>query len=247
MNYNKFAYLYDELMIDAPYNQWVSFVLEITERIGSSKNRVLDLGCGTGNVAIPLSKQGINVTAVDLSEEMLYVAREKSENAGVAIQFFQQDMKELDGLGKFDVVLCLCDSINYLHDETDICQTFQKVYNHLNDNGLFIFDVHSVHKVDNVLAGNTFAHNGEDISYIWECFSGDEPFSVEHDLSFFVQNEQGLYERYDELHKQRTYPISVYEKGLSDLGFHIVSITGDFSLDELADDAERWFFVAKKG
>lgn len=242
MNYGKFAYLYDELMIDAPYDQWVSFVLNV---IKTSSGRILDVGCGTGNIAIPLAKKGLDVTAVDLSEEMLFVAQEKSERAGVKIQFFQQDMRELEGLGTFDTVISLCDAINYLKNETELLTTFQRVAEHLNENGLFVFDVHSIHKIDTIFTGNTFAHNGEEISYIWECFAGEEPHSVEHDLAFFVKDNEDLYERYDEFHQQRTYPLNTYKQALINAGFEILSITGDFSLEILNEDAERWFFVAK--
>lgn len=246
MNYGKFAYLYDELMTDAPYEQWVSFVLDIIKKTGNHHRQILDVGCGTGNIAIPLSKHGLQVTAVDLSEEMLFVAKEKSDAAGVNVQFFQQDMRELEGLGEFDVVISLCDCINYLNNEQEINSTFQRISHHLKKNGLFIFDVHSIHKVEEIFAGHTFAHNGEKISYIWECFAGEEEFSVDHDLSFFVENDEGLYERYDEFHKQRTYTIETYEKALKNSGFEVISITGDFSLETLEKNAERWFFVTKK-
>jgi ubiquinone/menaquinone biosynthesis C-methylase UbiE len=246
MNYGKFAYLYDELMTDAPYDQWVSFVLKVVNSNGLETGQILDVGCGTGNIAIPLSKKGLEVTAVDLSEEMLFVAQEKNEAAGTKVQFFQQDMRELEGLGRYDTIVSLCDSINYLNDEDELNATFSRVWEHLNDHGLFIFDVHSIHKIEKIFNGNTFAHNGEDISYIWECFAGVEPHSVEHDLSFFVRDKKGLYERYDEFHKQRTYPIEVYEQALQNAGFKIVTITGDFSFEVLNKDAERWFFVARK-
>lgn len=247
MSYEKFAYLYDELMIDAPYDQWVSFVLRTINQYSLPLNSsLLDLGCGTGNIAIPLSKVGLKVTAVDLSEEMLFVAKEKSEANEASIQFFQQDMRDLEGLGQFDVVVSLCDSLNYLHDELELQKTFQNVYQHLKNQGLFIFDVHSVYKVDEVFAGSTFAYNGEDISYIWECFSGDEDHTIEHELSFFVKNEVGLYERFDEVHKQRTYPLSIYKNSLEKTGFEVISITGDFSNDVLSERSERLFFIAKK-
>jgi SAM-dependent methyltransferase len=246
MNYGKFAYLYDELMIDAPYDLWVSFILKVMEANGINNGHILDVGCGTGNIAIPLSKKGLEVTAVDLSEEMLFVAKEKSETLKATVQFFQQDMRELEGLGTYDVVISLCDSINYLSDENELNTTFKRVATHLKEDGLFIFDVHSIHKIENILAGHTFAHNGEEISYIWECFSGEEPFTVEHDLSFFVLNDQGLYERYDEFHKQRTYHLEVFEQALHNAGFKVMSITGDYSLQTLNKDAERWFFVAQK-
>lgn len=246
MNYGKFAYLYDELMTDAPYEQWVSFVLDIIKKNGNHHRQILDVGCGTGNIAIPLSKHGLQVTAVDLSEEMLFVAKEKSDAAEAEVQFFQQDMRELEGLGEFDVVISLCDCINYLNNEQEMNATFQRISHHLKKNGLFIFDVHSIHKVEAIFTGHTFAHNAEEISYIWECFAGEEEFSVDHDLSFFVENDEGLYERYDEFHKQRTYSIETYEKALKNSGFEVISITGDFSLETLEKNAERWFFVTKK-
>ncbi|MCT8139651.1 class I SAM-dependent methyltransferase [Anaerobacillus sp. CMMVII] len=246
MNYGKFAYLYDELMKDAPYDQWVSFVLKILEMNHLNQGEILDLGCGTGNIAIPLSKHGFKLTAVDLSEEMLFIANEKSKVEGTTVQFYQQDMRELEGLGTFNTVVSLCDSLNYLKNEQEILTTFQRIADHLEDNGLFIFDVHSIYKVEEVFTGHTFAHNGEEIAYIWECFAGEPAYSVEHDLSFFVLNEQGFYERFDEFHQQRTYPINMYEQALHNAGFNLVSITGDFSLNELNEKAERWFFVAKK-
>ncbi len=246
MNYEKFAYLYDQLMVDAPYEEWVSFVLKVIEINEMDGQKLLDVGCGTGNIAIPLSKHGFSVTAVDLSEEMLFVAQQKSESEGTKVKFFQQDMRHLESLGLFDTAISLCDTINYLTDESDVVSTFQRVFEHLEQNGLFIFDVHSPFKINSMYKGNTYAYNGEDISYIWECFEGEKSDSVEHDLSFFVQTDEGLYERFDELHKQRTYPLSFYENALKESGFEILSITSDFSVETFSENAERWFFVAKK-
>ncbi|UTW69957.1 hypothetical protein KHA80_03850 [Anaerobacillus sp. HL2] len=90
-------------------------------------------------------------------------------------------------MGKFSTIICLCDSMNYLANEEEIKQTIARVYHHLAEDGIFIFDVHSIHKIDFIFKGSTFAHNGEEISYIWECFEGEEAHSVEHDLSFFVK------------------------------------------------------------
>lgn len=246
MNYEKFAYLYDELMSDAPYEQWVSFVLKIIKQTGITDRKLLDVGCGTGNTAIPLSEHGFEVTAVDLSDEMLIVAKEKSDAKGVNIRYFQQDMKELGGLGYFDVVISLCDSINYLSNEDEVETTFRRIYNHLNNNGIFVFDVHSIYKINEIFTGNTFADSGEEVAYIWECFRGDWDYSVEHELSFFIKNSADLYERFDELHKQRTYPIKFYKQALERAGFRLEQVTGDFSVDTLAEDSQRWFFVAKK-
>lgn len=247
MNYAKFAYLYDQLMSEAPYDQWVSFIIEaMTDNGISEKARVLDVGCGTGNISIPISKKGYDVTAVDLSSDMLMVAQQKNDQQKANVQFFQQDMRQLTGLGEFELIFCLCDSLNYLHEEGEIIETFQRVFEHVSEDGIFIFDVHSTYKMESIFLNNTFAYNGEEISYIWECFPGEEVYSVEHDLSFFVQTSIGMYERVDELHKQRTYPLSFYKQALEKIGFQIQSVSGDFEKDYLPNEAERWFFVVKK-
>jgi SAM-dependent methyltransferase len=246
MNYEKFAYMYDKLMSDAPYDQWVSFVLEVMKQNEIVNGKILDVGCGTGNIAIPLSELALAVTAVDLSAEMLMIAQAKSQEKQTDVKFFQQDMRELEGLGTFDVVISLCDSINYLNNQDEVATTFQGVYDHLNNSGIFIFDVHSIYKIDEIFRGNTFADSGEEIAYIWECFAGESDHSIEHELSFFMKNERGLYERFDELHKQRTYPIEVYKQALENTGFTVEQVTGDFSLATLPKNSLRWFFVAKK-
>ena len=78
----------------------------------------------------------------------------------------------------------------------------------------------------------TYAYNGEEISYIWQCFEGENPISVEHELTFFqLDHQTNQYNRYDELHIQRTFPIQQYEEWLINSGFDILSITADFTDD----------------
>ena len=75
------------------------------------------------------------------------------------------------------------------------------MYHHLKDDGIFLFDVHSTYKISHVFTKQTFADAEEHLSYIWNSFAGDLPNSVEHELSFFVLDEQtGKYDRFDELH-----------------------------------------------
>ena len=92
----------------------------------------------------------------------------------------------------------------------------------------------------------TFTHDEEDICYIWNCFQGDYPLSIEHELTFFVQDdESGKYDRYDEFHSQRTFPIEVYKNWLEASGLYVTDIFSDF-MDDLSSEAERIFFIAKK-
>ncbi|MFJ9383157.1 class I SAM-dependent DNA methyltransferase [Peribacillus sp. NPDC101481] len=247
MTYERFAYVYDELMKDAPYEKWLMILTAKLEQYGIGGRKVLDLACGTGEMTVELAQHGFEVTGVDLSDEMLLVANEKAVKLGLSIPLFQQNMAELEGLGQFDCVTIFCDSLNYLRDEEDIVKTFSRVHEHLKDGGLFFFDIHSIYKMEEIFSDNTFAVNGEEVSYIWDCFPGEEPYSVEHDLSFFVRDdESGLYDRFDELHYQRTYPVEQYKKWLEQAGFTVSEILADLEEAPLVTETERILFVASK-
>ncbi|MEV5037168.1 SAM-dependent methyltransferase [Bacillus sp. AFS026049] len=247
MTYERFAYVYDELMKDAPYEKWLMILTAKLEQYGIGGRKVLDLACGTGEMTVELAQHGFEVTGVDLSDEMLLVANEKAVKLGLTIPLFQQNMAELEGLGQFDCVTIFCDSLNYLRDEEDIVKTFSRVHEHLKDGGLFMFDIHSLYKMEEIFSDHTFAVNGEEVSYIWDCFPGEEPYSVEHDLSFFVRDdESGLYDRFDELHYQRTYPVEQYKKWLEQAGFTVSEILADLEEAPLVTETERILFVASK-
>lgn len=249
MSYQQFAYLYDELMKDAPYDEWVTFVKErlvkYTGDVGTP--HWLDLACGTGELSVRFSKAGFQVTGVDLSEDMLAVAQVKAENLGVNIPFFQQNMTDLDGQGQFDGIGIFCDSLNYLQTEEEVVATFTEVFEHLSDDGLFFFDVHSVFKLSEGFIDQTFALSEEQVSYIWNSFPGEHPNSVEHELSFFVLDERtGKYDRIDELHLERTYPVEQYVTWLTETGLELLEVCADFEDVVPQTHSERIFFVARK-
>ncbi|WP_042458603.1 class I SAM-dependent DNA methyltransferase [Neobacillus dielmonensis] len=247
MSYEQFAYLYDELMKDAPYDEWVRFTNEKLNQYNVTGHRILDLACGTGELSIRFAKQGFQVTGVDLSNEMLAVAQAKADREGVKVPLYQQNMAELEGPGTFDVVGIYCDSLNYLESEEEVQDTFMRVFDHLEHGGLFIFDVHSLYKITNIFMDQTFAYNDEAISYIWNSFPGEAPYSVEHELSFFVLDQaSGKYDRYDELHTQRTYPPEQYASWLSQAGFKLLEINADFEHTVPQSESERIFFIAQK-
>ncbi len=243
--YRSFALLYDELMNDVPYNNWIDYVEKMMKKYGNGGNRFLDIGCGTGAISIPLAKKGFNVTGIDLSEDMLAVANRKSEQSGVSVAYFLQDMREFEGFKPFDCIGIFCDSLNYLVIEEDVKQTFQNVFHYLVPGGLFLFDVHSLYKIEELFIGQSYCSNGDDIAYIWNCFEGETPYSVEHELTFFVKQNR-LYERFDELHYQRAFPISQYKQWLEVIGFNVLEITADFTEKSPWETAERIFFVVRR-
>lgn len=129
MAYAHMAAVYDALMADTPYDQWLDWI-ERSWQKGSAPKRIIDLGCGTGTIAIPLAKRGYRVTGVDLSAEMLAIAYDKMRQEQVEVAWVEQDMRELS-LPEADAVISLCDSLSYLTEEADVQETFRRVFAHL--------------------------------------------------------------------------------------------------------------------
>ncbi|WP_456273963.1 class I SAM-dependent DNA methyltransferase [Bacillus sp. AK031] len=247
MSYQQFAYIYDYLMRDVPYDSWVEYINKQAKQYLVKGKALLDIGCGTGELPLRLMKEGYSVTGVDLSEDMLFIAREKAQDEGLTLPLFQQDMSELEGMGTFDIITIFCDSLNYLENEEKVVSTFNKVKDHLAEDGIFLFDVHSIFKITQIFLNETFTYNDEDVSYIWDCFPGEAPNSVEHELTFFVKDdESGQYERIDEFHHQRTYPVLTLQNWLEEAGFSVLSVTADFLDVYPGDQSERIFFACKK-
>ncbi|UCZ54464.1 class I SAM-dependent methyltransferase [Bacillus shivajii] len=242
MAYEQFASLYDILMEDAPYDRWITY----TEKYLRKGASILDVGCGTGTFTMMLQEAGYKLSGSDLSNEMLAIAEKKAREKKLQIPFVCQDMRSLSGFHDLDGVTLFCDGLNYLKSENDVKQTFERVYSTLKEGGTFLFDVHSTYKVEEIFYDQLFGENHEDLSYMWYCTPGEEPYSVEHTLTFFVQREDGLYERFDEDHQQKTYPVASYVKWLEASGFSDIEISGEFGDEKVENDHDRIFFKAVK-
>ncbi|MEK6267522.1 MAG: class I SAM-dependent methyltransferase [Planococcus sp. (in: firmicutes)] len=240
MNYGKFASVYDGLMEDIPYEEYVEWV---ASHVTSGK--LLDVACGTGTLSQLFAEMGYDVTASDLSEDMLTVANQRFQKANQAIPVLQLSMDNLEGLSGFDIVTIAIDSLNYLQSEEQVQQTFKEIYDALNPGGHFFFDVHSVFKVDAVFMDSPFVYDAEEIAYIWHTEPGQASHSVIHDMTFFVR-QNDLFERFEETHEQRTFPVEIYKKWLEAAGFSVDSVTADFTSQSPDDESERVFFHAKK-
>lgn len=247
MSYERFAYIYDYLMQDVHYDGWLDFVKRQSETYAVKGKDIVDVACGTGELSIRLAEEGYSVTGVDLSEDMLVIAQQKALDRNSSLSLFQQDMAQLDLQREYDLITIFCDSLNYLEKEEDVIHTFGHVHKHLKQEGLFLFDVHSLYKMSQIFMNQTFTLTDDAVSYIWDCFPGDAPNSVEHELTFFVRDEETeLYEKVEELHKQRTYPVLQLTEWLDHEGFEVLDVSADFTELPPSDDSERIFFTCRK-
>ena len=140
--YETFAAVYDAVMDDSLYDKWMDFSLRHLPKTKERK-RLLELACGTGIQSVRFSQAGFDVTGLDLSADMLKIAEKRAASAKQKIDFIEGNMLDLSKAGKYDFVTCYSDSICYMQDEVEVGDVFKEVYNALNEDGVFIFDVHS--------------------------------------------------------------------------------------------------------
>lgn len=249
-HYRHLASVYDRLMRDAPYERWMNWTETMWRQADLVPETVVDLACGTGTLTWKLAETGRTVIGVDRSAEMLAVAADKSNEYNAVkrnVQWLEQDMRELLLPRQVDAVVCFCDSLNYLLAEEDWQRTFQSVYKVLRPGGVFLFDIHSVHKVTTVFGDELFAWEEADVFCVWQNSLDETKCLVEEALTLFVERPDGRYERFDELHKQRTFPVETVKRWLEEAGFAVSAVTSDFETDGAAEETgERLFFSAQK-
>ena len=240
--YNAFAQVYDRFMMDMPVNDWVGFIEGLWALSGLKPDLVLDVGCGTGVISLPLAKKGYNVIGLDISQDMLTIARLKAESAGLNILFLQQDMCALELYGTVDSVVCICDVINYLVGYTDLHRFFALVHNYLNPGGLFIFDISTEYKFREVLSNSIFCDIDESAAYIWENSFDPEAHINEYHVTFFIKNESNKYDRSEEIHQLKAFSIEEIKRALELTGFSDICTYDADGFGEIRNDSERIFF-----
>ncbi|MFJ7971262.1 class I SAM-dependent DNA methyltransferase [Psychrobacillus sp. NPDC096389] len=242
--YDRFAFIYDSLMSDIAYDKYAKWV-QASAPVSSGK-RLVDIGCGTGVLSVQFAKAGYDVIGVDLSESMLTIAQSRSLEQGVDISFICQSMSELDGLDEIDVAVIAIDSINYLETFEEVKQTLKLVFESLTPNGQLFFDVHSLYKMDVIYPDGPFTYEDEQVAYIWHTEVGEEAHSIYHDITFFVQDESGYYERFEESHYQRTYPLESFTDLLKQVGFSNIYVSTTVFDEQDEEEIERYFIHATK-
>ncbi len=240
--YNEFAQVYDKLMkADINYEHVVDFIENLFIKYEKNPNLVCDLAAGTGNVTIPMARRGYDMIAVDNSYEMLDIARGKAgENE---ILFLNQDLRRLDLFGTCDAFLCMIDGFNYITSKKALGDIFRRIRTcFIENDGIFIFDISSKHKLKNVLGNNIFIYDTDDLFYTWENRYKSGICKME--LNFFLKNENNMFRRFDEVQIQRAYETQEIISILKAAGFSSVDTYSGFEFKDISENDERIVFVA---
>ena len=241
--YTSFAEVYDMFMDNVPYEEWSRYLTELLKEYRIEEGVVCELGCGTGKMTRLLADAGYDMIGVDMSEDMLAIASMENPQQ---ILYLCQDMRELELYGTVAAVVSVCDSMNYLLEEDDLLEVFQRVSEYLEPGGVFLFDLNTIYKYETLLGETTICENRPEGSFIWENYYDAEEQINEYDLTLFIQEKENLYRKFEETHYQRGYSMEKIRTLLEEAGMEFVTAYDACTKNPPREDSERIYIVARE-
>jgi len=243
--YKALAISYDRLTNDVDYAGIIDFYNQIMQRENVKPRTAVDLACGTGSVAILLAKQGLQVTAVDLSEEMLTVAWQKASVLEKPPVFIRQPLEKLQLPHGVDLAVCALDSLDYITNPEDCARAIKRIYKALNPGGIFIFDVNTPEKL-RAMDSQVFLDEDDDIYCVWRGEFDAQSNICAYGMDLFQREGDRWYRSFEE-HKEYAYSRDQLTGYLLDAGFSHIAVYGDQRLDAPKPEDQRIYFKARKG
>jgi SAM-dependent methyltransferase len=227
ITYDCFAGLYDAFTHNHDYDSWLPALEELAGAHGLTGKRVLDLACGTGKSFVPLLSRGYEVVGCDVSGEMLSIAARKAPG----VRLVQSDIRALDRVGEFDLVTCLCDSLNYMLDADSLLAAFAAARRNLAPGGLLFFDVNTVEGYRRTWA-STFCVEVDESYFVWNGLTppdiapGDPAAAT---IEAFTRTTADAWRRVTSRHHQRHHPQPLVRSLLARAGLSCLGVYGQLT------------------
>jgi len=216
--------------------QYENFINRFLRERNVTRARILDLACGTGTLAVGLARGGHTVKGIDISTEMIAVAKSKlSKLANVSFEV--GDMTQFQVDDTYDLVTCTFDSINYLMRAEELRQMFHNVASFLNEGGFFIFDSNTEKLYRSYHKEKRERKLGKQ-SLVQEC--AYDPDKKEATVKFLFSDGAS------EVHKQRPYGLKELGPLLAAAHFNILHLFSWFDRKPYSSRTEKLFCIAQK-
>lgn len=243
--YHALAGSYDRLTNDVDYRAVVDFYNQIIRREGLNPRTAVDLACGTGSVALILAEQGLSVTAVDMSEDMLTAAMEKTMGMENPPMLILQKLQELRLPKGVDLAVCALDSLDYILNPEDCAEAIRRVYRVLNPGGIFVFDVNTPEKLRS-MDGQVFLDEDDDVYCVWRGEFDEETNICSYGMDLF-QRDGEIWHRSFEEHQEYAYSQEQLMSFLRQSGFTNIEVYADRVFAAPREGEQRIYFKARKG
>ena len=240
-SFARVASFYDELMASIPYHSWADYVEQVMDHYEVRPQEILDVACGTGTVSMILAQRGYQVVGTDLSAPMIKVAQEKAAQAGLELPFHAQDAAAMKFKGKFDLAICLYDSLNYVLEDDHLLAAFKAVRRALRPGGFFFFDLNGLHAFEAELFTQE-SPPGVVPGYRWQ--SRFNPFTSIAEVEMHFEPPTG--KPFTITHRQRAYLVDEVVELLNKARFEVLNLFEAYTLLPPGRYSERIFYMARK-
>ncbi len=208
-----------------------------------SKASVLDLCCGQGRHSLEMARRGYSVTGVDLSEALLYAARQRAQQEGLSVNFIQSDMREIAFADAFDAVINMFTSFGYLESETEDEKVLRRVAQALRQGGRFLLDVMNRDRLVRSFQAREW-HAVDEGWLVLEERTFD-PLSGRVETLWVAVTRDGV--RYERRSSIRLYTASELRFMLERVGLKVTQLFGDYDGNPYGFDSQRLIVTAVKG
>jgi 2-polyprenyl-3-methyl-5-hydroxy-6-metoxy-1,4-benzoquinol methylase len=226
------------------FEGWIDYVEELLKMFDSHPRWVLDLACGTGNTVIPFSRRGYHALGMDLSPEMIGLARAKALEAGLEIEFMVGDIRDYRLARKVDLVTCFHDGLNYMLTEEDLFKAFRSVSRCLVEGGMFIFDLNAISWIG-ADSESPVVIEEPDLTILYETVHDRGKNLWRIALTGFAR-EGELYRKFVEQHVERGYQPARVEELLKNAGLEPKGVFDAFTFAPVHPGSRRHFYAARK-
>lgn len=207
--YDNFGKVYDRFSTN--YDWCYTFIEKAMRDYADNPQSILELACGTGNVIQHfVGKYG--VSGLDISASLLELARKKLPD----VPLFQKNMADFSLGRKYDVILCMYDSINHLLRYEDWINTFRCVRNHLNPWGIFVFDMNTMERLDYLVQSPGLLQQEADC-YIAIKLTKEDENITNWNVKIFQHVKDNLYEMSEDNIKETSFSPQKVEEDLKRL------------------------------
>ncbi len=240
MSFYLLAGIYDQINGSA-YLPYADYLEESFKLADIDVKEVLDLGCGTGGITALLADRGYDMIGLDISPDMLNLARE--HNYGKNTLLLCQDMCEFELYGTVQAIYSSFDCLNYITENKDLKQVFVLARNYLEAGGLFIFDVNTEYRYNNIYNEKSYVYEFDELLAIWRSTYDEEKSECEFEIDIFSEEADGSYSRYTEIQTQKLHTHEVIMA--SACGFELISVSGGKGFDG-CEEKEKNYYIFKK-
>jgi SAM-dependent methyltransferase len=244
-HYDSYAALYDrsgQIRFSLLMDVYLQDLLQLHPIAGQ---RALDLGCGTGTLALMLGERGWQVIGLDRSAAMLREAQRKAARVPDAdVHFSEGDLRRFAIDSPVDLVTCCYDTLNYLLDEDDLRRCCESVARALAPGGLFCFDLATDHFLRHYWNG-VEVQEGSDFSLLMQSHYDDSSGFSTLVLTGFERIADDRYRRFREVHIERAYDESTVRAILAASGFHVEAVYDCFTTQPPSERSLRVMYVAR--